>query len=174
MDCYACDQEATQRCFRCGNPYCRDHGDDLCARCLDPANATPSSTVFRASLFALLFASVLALWLLVRPPSLPGESSAVLQPSPTPFPSPISTPGPLIPTPSPTAQPTPSPTPEATPTPTPEPEAPIEYTVVAGDTWLGIAEAFGVDATELAAANGLTLDDLLHPGEVLTIPPPHP
>src|SRR3990172_6372482 len=104
MNCYACDQEATSRCSRCGNAYCRDHGHDpslasgqvpstsspsetsesarrtgqvLCADCLDPVNAAPSGVVFRASVFALLVASVLALWLIVRPPSLPGESSEV-------------------------------------------------------------------------------------------------
>ena len=54
--------------------------------------------------------------------------------------------------------------------PTEEPPAPIEYTVVEGDTWLGIAGAYGVDAESLAAYNGLTLDYLLQPGEVLTIP----
>ena len=89
MDCYACDQESTQRCSRCGNPYCRGHGDDLCADCLDPVSAAPSSAVFRASLLGLLIASVLALWLLVRPPSLPGESSESSQ-APLPVASPES------------------------------------------------------------------------------------
>jgi len=68
MECYACDREATQRCSRCGNAYCAEHGGDpnapggqaLCAECLDPVSATPSGTVFRASLFALLGTSVLA------------------------------------------------------------------------------------------------------------------
>jgi hypothetical protein len=32
------------------------------------------------------------------------------------------------------------------------------------------AEFFGVDPEELAAANGLTLDDFIHPGQVLIIP----
>jgi LysM repeat protein len=47
---------------------------------------------------------------------------------------------------------------------------PIEYTVVEGDTWYGIAEAYGVDAENLAAVNGLTLDDFLQPGDVIVIP----
>jgi LysM repeat protein len=42
--------------------------------------------------------------------------------------------------------------------------------VVDGDTWFGIAEAFGVDAEDLAAVNGLTLDDFIQPGDVLVIP----
>jgi LysM repeat protein len=72
------------------------------------------------------------------------------------------------PTPTPTPEPTPEPTPA--PTPTPEPEGPLEYTVVEGDTWYDLADFFGVDAESLAAVNGLTLDDFLHPGDVLVIP----
>ncbi len=176
MDCYACDQEATQRCPRCGSSYCRNHGDDpptgqaLCADCLDPVSATPSSAVFRASLLGLLVASVLALWFLVRPPSLPGESSEVGQP-----PLPVAAPESAEPTVTPAAEATPSPTQppaEATPepTPTPTPEGPIEYTVVENDTWYDIAGAFGVDVEALAAANGRTIDDFIQPGEVLIIP----
>ncbi|HEU4758372.1 MAG TPA: LysM domain-containing protein [Dehalococcoidia bacterium] len=173
MDCYACDQESTQRCLRCGNHYCREHGDDpstgsgqaLCADCLDPVSAVPSSAVFRASLLGLLVASVLALWLLVRPPSLPGESSEVNQ-----APLPVASPESAVPTPPP-GGPTPTPA-AATPalTPTPTPAGPIQYTVVENDTWYGIAGAFGVDAEALAAANGRTLEDFLQPGEVLLIP----
>jgi len=154
MDCYLFDNEASQRCPRCGNPYCGDHGEDLCADCLNPVNAAPSGAFFRTSLLALLLGSVLALWLLVRPPGLPGDSSGVVIPEASPQPT----------------TPTASPTPTAVPTPTAEPPAPIEYTVVDGDTWYGIAEAYGIDAESLAAANGLTLDDFLQPGQVLTIP----
>ncbi len=179
MDCYLCDQEATQRCTRCDNPYCSDHGEDLCADCLNPLNAAPSGTFFRASLFALLVGSVLALWLLVRPPGLPGESSGVIIPesSPVASPEPITpepppTPAPSTPVADATAEPTPTPTPEPTPepTPTPEPPGPLEYTVVSGDTWYDLADIFGVDAESLAAVNGFTLDDFLQPGVVLVIP----
>ena len=118
MDCYLCDQEAPQRCPRCGNPYCSDHGEDLCADCLNPLNAAPSGTFFRASLFALLIGSVLALWLLVRPPGLPGESSGLIIPEP----SPISSPELITPVPPPTpAAETPAPDATAEPTPTPTP-----------------------------------------------------
>ena len=47
---------------------------------------------------------------------------------------------------------------------------PIAYTVVEGDTFYGIADVFGVDAEELAAVNGLTLESLLQPGQILVIP----
>jgi LysM repeat protein len=39
-----------------------------------------------------------------------------------------------------------------------------------GDTWFGIASAYGIDAENLAAVNGLTLDYLLQPGDVIQIP----
>ena len=170
MDCYLCDNEASQRCPRCGNPYCGDHGEDLCADCLNPVNAAPSGAFFRASLLALLLGSVLALWLLVRPPGLPSDSSGFVIPEASPQPV---TPTPAAsataePTPTATATPTAVPTPTAAPTE--EPPAPIEYTVVDGDTWYGIAEAFGVDAASLAAANSLTLEDIIQPGDVLLIP----
>ena len=162
MDCYLCDNEASQRCPRCGNPYCGDHGEDLCADCLNPVNAAPSGAFFRASLLALLLGSVLALWLLVRPPGLPSDSSGFVIPE--------ASPQPVTPTPAASATAEPTPTPTAVPTTTAELPAPIEYTVVDDDTWYGIAEAFGVDAASLAAANGLTLDDFLQPGQLLTIP----
>ena len=189
MDCYLCDQEATQRCPRCGNPYCSDHGEDpsagsgqaLCADCLNPLNAAPSGTFFRASIFALLLGSVLALWLLIRPPGLPGESSGVIVPEPTPIASPEAiTPEPPVapttdtPVAEATAEPTPTPTPEPTPepTPTPEPEGPLEYIMQEGDTISGIADFFGVSFLDILAVNGLTEEEalLLQPGDVLVIP----
>ena len=177
MDCYACDQEATQRCPRCDNPYCRDHGEDLCTDCLNPVNAAPSGTVFRVSLFVLLLSSVLALWLLIRPPGLPGESSAVIVPETSPIASPV----PITPSPVPTpetpvagatAEPTPEPTTTPTPDPTPEPEGPIEYTVEEGDTLFGIAEFFGISFEDILAINGLSEEDaqFIQPGDVLAIP----
>ncbi len=180
MECYACDQEATQRCSRCGDAYCPDHGDDpdapggqaLCADCLDPVNATPSGTVFRASLFGLLIASVLALWLLIRPPSLPGESSGAIQPLPTTPPAAFPTGAtPTTPTPeaSPGATPASQPTPEATVAPAP---TPLQYTMQEGDTVSGVAAAYGISYLDLLAVNGLTEDEaaLLQPGDVIVIP----
>jgi LysM repeat protein len=64
-------------------------------------------------------------------------------------------------------------TPSATPTAAPtEAPGPLQYTVQDGDTWFGIAEAFGVDAFTLAQFNGRTLEDTdyLHVGETILIP----
>jgi LysM repeat protein len=174
MQCYLCENEATEQCPRCANPFCDEHGTALCARCEDPALTTPSTNVFRFALLGLVFASVLALWLIVRPPDLPEGSSSIVQPFPTEQPEPTASP--LTPTPTPPATDTtatPTPEPSETPTPTPaateEPE-PLQYVVVSGDTWYGIADIFGVDAEVLVAQNGRTLEDILATGETLLIP----
>lgn len=172
MQCFVCKNEATQRCDRCSNLYCDDHGDSLCANCLDPMRAAPSRSLYRLAVFGLFGGAVLALWLMVRPPSVPGEESAVInEPTATPALTPgggAGTPGPtLAPTDAPTITPEPSITPTPAPTPTP---GPIEYLVVEGDTWFGIAESFGIDGFTLAQFNGRTLEDVLSLGETILIP----
>ena len=182
MRCYAWERQDTSACPRCGKNYCPNHGADLCSACLDPVVAAPSSATFRIALFALLGASVLALWLLVRPPDLPGgEGGVVLEPDVTPDFTPGLTPDTgetLTPTGSPDGSPeptvtlipdnqTPGPTREPTVTPTP---APIEHLVVSGDTWSGIAELYGVDADTLASSDGYSVDDVLPLDITLIIP----
>ena len=184
MRCYACERQDTSPCPRCGKDYCPDHGADLCSACLDPVIAAPSSSTFRIALFALLGASVLALWLLVRPPGLPGDNGGVVQepdvtsdftpgltpdtgesPTPTATASPDGSPGPTV-TLIPDDQ-TPAPTPEPTVTPTP---APVEHVVVTGDTWNGLAAQYEVDPETLASTNGYSLADVLPLGITLIIP----
>lgn len=153
---------------------------------MDPVVAAPSSATFRIALFALLGASVLALWLLVRPPGLPGENGGVVQqPDTTPDFTPGLTPDTgetLTPTGTAAAEPTatlipddqtpaPTPVPTRTPVPTPTPTpAPVQHVVVTGDSWNGIAQQFGVDPAALAAANGYSVADVLPNGITLTIP----
>jgi LysM repeat protein len=182
MECYACDQEAIERCSRCGNLFCQAHGNadetsgaqPFCAECLDPVNATPSGVVFRTSLFGLLIASVFALWLLIRPPSLPGETSQAVRPPPAASP----TVAPEVTSPAPETSATPAPeqsTPatEAPPAPTEAPPAgPIQYTIQEGETISSIAEAHGISYLDLLEFNGLSEEDatLLNPGDVISIP----
>jgi len=60
----------------------------------------------------------------------------------------------------------------AAPTPgAPAPEAaPVTYEVTAGDTVSAIAADHGVSTDAVLAANGLTRDSIIYPGEVLQIP----
>ncbi|OBF82856.1 lectin [Mycobacterium sp. 852002-51163_SCH5372311] len=61
---------------------------------------------------------------------------------------------------------------EATPEPAPEPAA-RTYTVESGDTLWAISERFYGDGSKyqvIADASGISNPDLIHPGQVLTIP----
>ena len=61
----------------------------------------------------------------------------------------------------------------ATPPPPPPPPAPRTYTVVSGDTLWAIAERFYGDGNkypQIAEASGISNPDLIHPGQVVTIP----
>jgi len=71
-----------------------------------------------------------------------------------------------------TPAPEPTPEPEAAPAP-PPPPAPRTYTVVSGDTLWAISERFYGDGSKyqvIADASGVSNPDLIHPGQVLTIP----
>jgi nucleoid-associated protein YgaU len=59
------------------------------------------------------------------------------------------------------------------PPPPPPPPAPRTYTVVSGDTLWAISEHFYGDGSKyqrIADASGISNPDLIHPGQVLTIP----
>lgn len=172
-----------QECPRCGALYCDDHGEALCARCMDPALALPSYRIYRGSLLALLVGSVVAVWLLVLPPagadqdgppaSLVGViPTATATPTPTVTATATATPeltATAVPTP---VEPTPVPTPTATAT-----AEPRTYTVQPGDTLFAIAERFAsspdqVEALSnaIARVNNITDPATIQIGQVLTIP----
>jgi nucleoid-associated protein YgaU len=77
---------------------------------------------------------------------------------------------------APAAEEAPAPAPEAEPTappPPPPPPAVQTYTVVSGDTLWAISERFYGDGSKyqvIADASGVSNPDLIHPGQVLTIP----
>lgn len=57
------------------------------------------------------------------------------------------------------------------PRPTPVAPSTSTYTVVSGDTLYGIARKTGVNITELLGLNRLTLNSVIHPGQVLSLKP---
>jgi len=188
MSCYACGRDAIHRCPRCAKPYCDQHGGELCAACQDPSSAIPSGALFRGALLVLLVASVLALWLLIRPPGASDNESGAQagQPSVTRTPTalattarpsvtPTGTPqGTATGTPGVSATPggTPGATSTPTPSPTPEPSPFQEYTVQQGDSLSSIATQFGTTADELARINGITDPNTLNVGQKLQVPKP--
>ncbi len=70
-------------------------------------------------------------------------------------------------------EPLPAAEPAPPPPPPPPPPAPRTYTVVSGDTLWAISERFYGDGNKyqvIADASGISNPDLIHPGQVLTIP----
>jgi len=190
VECYLCGGEPTHQCPRCRRLYCDEHGGELCADCLSPASALPSSGIYRGSILALLAGTVVALWLMIRQPSEgnnPAGGTIVITPSPvvtrTVRPQASRTPAGSV-TPAETGTPAAgSATPEsgeetATPAPGETPGGAITYTVQQGDTLFGIAERYlpvgenlGDFVDRIAAANGLNAQNpQLEPGQVLHIP----
>ncbi len=172
MNCYACGTETQFQCRRCGKPYCEQHGTGpFCAACLEPASLLPSPAVFRGTILALLVGSVIAFWLLLRPPSLPEDgangSAAVRTPVPTATSSDAT---PTPPTATDNGGTSPSPVASPSPTPTASPGSATQYVVQPGDTLSGIAQQFGTTTQAIAAANNISDPTLISVGQTLTIP----
>lgn len=71
-----------------------------------------------------------------------------------------------------TLAPTMTPSPTATPQPTATPvPTPIRHKVAAGESFGLIADKYGLTAKEVAEANGMTVNDMIYPGQELIIPP---
>lgn len=86
---------------------------------------------------------------------------------PSPANAPAST---AAPTRAPTAAPTVAPTATTTPAPTVVPAKNITYTVQLGDTLASVARKFGVSASAILQANGISNADLIWVGQKLLIP----
>jgi hypothetical protein len=176
MTCFACENEPTRQCPRCGRPYCDEHGEDVCDSCLAPASGLPSFTLYRGSMLALLIGVVLAAVLLIQPPG--GESNApqtgtILTPTPEVT---QETPGPdstLVLGGTPGAGTTPQPDGSATPA---APAGTGTYTVESGDTLSSIcaqvAPALDPDEciSQIVSANGLPDESTINVGQELIVP----
>ncbi|MGD0114767.1 MAG: LysM peptidoglycan-binding domain-containing protein [Dehalococcoidia bacterium] len=178
MRCFSCDKDATRECRRCGRLYCDEHGDELCERCLKPAGALPSFLLYRGTLLALLLGTVVALYLLLKPPQEASQSTFnIVQPTATTAIVRTPTGGP---TPTPNASPNPSPnaSPNASPAATPTAGGVIAYTVQPGDTLVDIATRYlptgmGINdfMWQIATHNGLDPSNpILQPGQILNLP----
>ncbi len=171
MTCFACENEPTQQCPRCGRPYCDEHGEDVCDACLKPASGLPSFTLYRGSLLALLVGTALAVWLLIQPPgggndNLQAGTVITPQTEASIGTTPLADLTQVAATPEPTA--------------TPDPGLPAgtgEYTVVGGDSLSAICESVKPAAMSVADCvdrvvelNGLSSADDISVGETLVVP----
>jgi LysM repeat protein len=178
--CHYCDRPAEEQCPTCGRLYCPEHGDDICLRCMAPESATPGSLMYRGSLLALVVASLIAIFLFVRPPESKstGDSVRTLATSTS------SSAATATPTP-PGGNTTRSATPQLASTATPQPSGTAgasttaqasttpsakTYTVVSGDTLSGIAAANNTTLDALQALNPGITPQTLGIGTVLKLP----
>ena len=74
-NCHYCDNPAEAECPTCGRLYCSEHGEDVCLRCMAPESAAPSAAVYRGSVLALVIATLVVVFLLVRPPETKSKTN---------------------------------------------------------------------------------------------------
>ena len=195
VNCYSCEQPATNVCRRCAQPYCEDHGNAAyCAGCLQPSSALPSFNLYRGALLTMLVGTAVAIILIVRPPGASTGASPVfvgkLTPTATaaggeaqatvPAVTPETTGTSVEGTTTAEATGTTTPGAEGTPTVTGTPSPFNEHVVVEGDTLFDIAQANlapGDDITKfaqaIAALNGLDYNNpQLRIGMTLLLPKP--
>lgn len=173
--CHYCDRLAEEECPACGRLFCAEHGEDVCLRCLAPESATPSAAVYRGSLLALAVATLVTIFLIVRPPASKGSEGTVRTvATATPAFAATATPtraGQATPRPSATAS-APATTTRASATASATtPAGQRSYTVQAGDTLDAIARRFGTTVEAILALNPGVTAETLPIGAVLVIPP---
>lgn len=154
--------EAATKCLVCGT--------DLTAGAPKKAAAPPAApapiSVPRISLpLPVAIAGVVALVGIGLLLIFGARSAAVLFATPTPT---------ITPTPTLTPTFTPRPTATEVPPPTPTPLPPLDYTVQAGDTVIGLAVRYNVSVQSILDANGLRTGDNIIVGQPLKIPQPTP
>jgi len=181
LTCYYCENPAERECPTCGRLYCSEHGDDVCLRCMAPEAAVPSAAIYRGSVVALVIATLVVVFLLVRPPETRSKSSAVRElPTATAAVNATATPtspgaggtstpraGTQVPssvTPA-TAAPTTAQTTVASPT-----AAGRTYRMQPGDTLSDVAASFGVTVADIVAANPGINPDTIAIGTEIRIP----
>ncbi|MBI2724312.1 MAG: LysM peptidoglycan-binding domain-containing protein [Chloroflexi bacterium] len=191
MDCYSCDQPATNACKRCSKPYCEAHGNAaFCSECLHPASAMPSFNLYRGALLTMLVGTALAVFLILRPPAESKGAAPVIVGRSTPTATNGGQAQATVPARTPAASTTADATAETTGTPqageTTTPGATVsatqspfgEHVVVEGDTLFGIAQANltpgdNIDAftRAIATLNGIDINNpVLNIGQTILLP----
>ncbi len=168
--CHYCTRPAEDECPTCGRFYCAEHGDDVCLRCLSPEAATPSVTIYRGAILALAVATLVTIFLLVRPPeSKSTQDSVRTLATPTPIAQTTATPtrpGSATPTRPPSAT---APATTATAGASTTPAGQQTYKATAGDSISSIAARFNTDVETLKSLNpGLT--ELIQIGQEIQVP----
>ena len=163
--CQFCDAPATATCPRCGTVYCPAHGRVACDVCSDPASGLPSPLVFRTAVGVFAAGMLLALYLLIAPPRLPGERA--------PLDSALPAGATSAPTDAGAARPA-TPPPAQAPAGAAVPTAAVsvqKYVIKPGDTLGAIAAQHGSTIDAIRAANpGINVDSL-RVGQEIAIPP---
>ena len=179
LSCHYCENPAEAECPTCGRLYCSEHGEDVCLRCMSPEAAAPSAAVYRGSVLALVLASLVVLFLLVRPPESKSDSNLVREvPTSTAAVSTTATPtsqgGASQGTPRPGTQVPSSVTPTAPAVAGTAPVSPTAagrtYIMKAGDTLSDVAASFGVSVADIVAANPGINPDTIAIGTEIRIP----
>ncbi|MGI8925447.1 MAG: LysM peptidoglycan-binding domain-containing protein [Tepidiformaceae bacterium] len=168
--CHYCDRPAEEECPTCGRFYCPEHGDDVCLRCMAPESAAPSLLAYRGSVLALVVASVVALFLFIRPPeSKSNEDTPRTIATSTPsFLATATATRPGAATPARTATAT---TAGGATTVTATPGGNRTYTIQANDTLSGIASRFETTVDAITALNPGLDPAALQPGATIQLPP---
>lgn len=173
-NCHYCDRAAEAECPTCGRLYCREHGEDVCLRCLAPEAAAPTAMVYRGAVLALIVGSVVALFLVIRPPeSKSANDSPRTLATATPSFLATATPTRAGSGPTRTAVASQTPTTQANATSSPTAAATAAgatYTVQDGDTLFDIALRFNTTVAEIVALNP-GVSENLQIGAVLRLPP---
>lgn len=166
--CHYCDRLAEAECPTCGRLYCPEHGEDVCLRCLAPEAAAPTALAYRGAILSLVVGSLVALFLVIRPPESEGDGDTPRALA-TATPSFLATATPTPPGEATATATAPGPTAATTPSATSSVPAEVTYTVQAGDTLSGIAEQYGTTVEAILEANP-GLSENLQIGAEIRIP----
>lgn len=140
------------------------------------SDGLPGSAVVRVAMGAFGVALVVAIYLLIAPPTLPHERDRTGAAAPTDRPAtsstqPAGSAGATSPGDSPTSPaPTDAPT-AGSPAPSGSPQAAQRHTIQSGDTLLAIAEQYDTTVDAIRAANPGLSETALTIGQEITIPP---